>query len=310
MAEKQETETAPELTEAQAKALAEQVKRKQSKSADKDDLATAQRWAWGPDQVQLLRATAGKDGSDAEFAIFLEIAARYELDPFAKQIYLAKMGNKPGSPCAVIVSRDGLLAVAHRQPDFRGMVGDVVREKDNFRVVYEDGKRKVHHEWGTAKSAPDESGHPRGKIIGAWAMVHREGKESTFFYAEMDEYNTGQNVWKDKPSSMILKVPETYALRKAYSISGVVGEEEVRLERNGDGLTALPQEVNYGPNPDLAMELREKIDKARALDKTRWTMPKLHALFAEPVTEERQKEVLEMVNDALAQEQAGEPVAA
>lgn len=183
-------------------------------------------------QVVAIKNTVAAECSPAELVMFLEIAARYELDPFAKQIYAAKMKGR----VVIIVSRDGLLAHAHKQATFERMDGDVVHENDEFTSVFENGERKIKHAFSTKvdPSASGAEGEPlgRGKIIGAWARVVREGHGETFFFAPMSEYvQDREGPWKKTPSAMILKCAETYALRKAFSISGVVGEDEVEKER-------------------------------------------------------------------------------
>jgi len=41
------------------------------------------------------------------------------------------------------------------------------------------------------------------------------------------EYSTGKNLWRDKPRTMIQKVAEAHALRRAFSISGLYSPEEI-----------------------------------------------------------------------------------
>jgi len=41
------------------------------------------------------------------------------------------------------------------------------------------------------------------------------------------EYSTGKNLWRDKPRTMIQKVAEAHALRRAFSISGLYAPEEI-----------------------------------------------------------------------------------
>jgi len=222
------------------------------------------RYGFDPAQVQAIKRTVAKDCSDAELVMFLEVAARHELDPFAKQIFAAKIKGA----VQIIVSRDGLLAKAHRTPDFRGMTGDVVRANDVFRVHYEEGERKVTHDYALGKE------QARGDILGAWTEVRREGHETTFFYAPFDEYNRGGDTpWKKHPSAMILKVAETYALRKAYSISGVVGEEEISRERQD--ISAVP-EIEWGEGGD---ELKALADKANELVPGSYRPAKLQAML-------------------------------
>jgi phage recombination protein Bet len=235
------------------------------------------RLGFDPAQVEAIRRTVAKDCTDAELVMFLEVAARHELDPFAKQIFAAKM--KGG--VQIIVSRDGLLAKAHRTPDFRGLIGDVVCANDTFGVRYEGGTREITHEYALGKD------HERGDVIGAWAEVRREGHDSTYFFAPMGEYQrSGDTPWKHHPSAMILKVAEVYALRKAYSISGVVGEEEISRQRRD--LTSVP-EIDWGSD-EQAGELRALVDQANQLVPGSYRPTKVQAML-NGVDDDRRAEV-------------------
>lgn len=205
-------------------------------------------------QVELIRNTVAADCTPAELAMFLELCARYQLDPFAKQIWAAKIGGK----VTIMVSRDGLLALADRHPDYRGYEGDVVHEHDDFKVIRRQGTIDVQHSYSGWKD--------RGEIVGAWCLVHRDGRKPTYFFAPFTEYR-GQNVWQKNPSGMILKVAESHAHRKAFQVSGVVGEDEMAptIDGTATDLTAKPAEPDFGEDPLLADHLRALF---KALDYT------------------------------------------
>lgn len=211
------------------------------------------RYGFAPEQVAAIKRTVASDCNDHELVLFLETCARHNLDPFIGQIYAAKIKSR----IAIIVSRDGLLAKAHKEPDFEGLIGDVVHADDTFAVSYVDGKRAVRHEYGIG---PEKG---RGEIIGAWAEVRRKNFEPTFFFAPLSEYKRGgETPWAKQTSAMILKVAEAYALRKAFSVSGVVGEEEISRDRTD--LTALPEEPAYGEDA-LGARLRDLVAEANDL---------------------------------------------
>ena len=97
------------------------------------EITAAVREQFAAEQVNLIRATVARDASDAELAMFLELCARYRLDPFAGQIYCAKMRseNGEGGRVQIIVGRDGFLKIAKDHQDFEGFDSDVVRENDS-----------------------------------------------------------------------------------------------------------------------------------------------------------------------------------
>jgi len=143
-------------------------------------------------QIQLIRDMCAKDCTDNEFLLLMQLARTYQLDPFTKQIWAVKYGN---NPAAIFCGRDGFLAIAHRSGKFDGM------------------------ESGTRKDGDD--------LVG-WCRVYRKDMSHPFeveVYAS--EYSTGKNLWRDKPRTMIQKVAEAHALRRAFSISGLYSPEEI-----------------------------------------------------------------------------------
>lgn len=143
-------------------------------------------------KVALIRDMFAKGCNDNEFAVFIELARRYRLDPFSRQIWAIKYGNNPAQ---IFVGRDGLLAIAHRTGVFDGL-------ESGIRV--------------------------NGNSISAWARVYRRDMSHPFEdEVFLEEYSTNQNLWKTKPKTMLQKVAEAHVLRKAFSISGLYSPEEV-----------------------------------------------------------------------------------
>ena len=148
---------------------------------------------YDPEKLRLIRDMFAKGATDNEFGVMIELANRYQLDPFSRQIWLVKYGD---SPAQIFAGRDGYLAIAHRSGVFDGMEADAAKDAD-------------------------------GEIYG-WCRVWRKDMSHPFevkVYAS--EYSTGKNLWKDKPRTMIQKVAEAQCLRRAFSISGLYSPEEV-----------------------------------------------------------------------------------
>ena len=147
---------------------------------------------YNPQQIQLIRDMCAKDCTDNEFLLLMQLAKTYQLDPFAKQIWAVKYGN---NPAAIFCGRDGFLAIAHRSGKFDGM------------------------ESGTRKDGDD--------LIG-WCRVYRKDMSRPFeVEVSLSEYSTGKNLWLTKPKTMIVKVAESHALRRAFGISGLYAPEEI-----------------------------------------------------------------------------------
>ena len=168
--------------------------------------------SWTLEQIQTIKNTVAIGANDSELSMFLSIASKYELDPFLREIWFANMGNRN----VIMTGRDGYLKIANRNPNFDGITGDVVHANDKF---IKEGDI-VKHAY---------TGQDRGVIIGAYAIVYRKDRAHPIFcFAPFNEYNKGgRGVWGQYPSAMILKVAESMALKRAFSISGLVTEEEI-----------------------------------------------------------------------------------
>jgi len=181
----------------------------------------AEQISFTPDQMQLMKDTVAKGVSDNEFMLFMHLAQHYGLDPFAKEVWCIKYGNNPAT---IFTSRDGYLKIASRDPQMNGIQSDAVCENDTFRRLADGTPEHIY-------GLPD-----RGALVGAWAMVHRKDRDfSAYFYAPFKEYNNGSNpTWKKYPTAMIIKVAEAMALKRAFSISGLVTQEEIGLDMQAE----------------------------------------------------------------------------
>jgi phage recombination protein Bet len=247
------------------------------------DVTQRARDGYDPKTIALIKNTVARGASDAELGLFLEVSARYQLDPFAKEIWCIKMPGKNGGggSMGIIVARDGFLKIANRHPDFMGMHSDTVCENDEFKKEWDGSSVIVNHSAGK----PAE----RGKTIGAFAVVRRKDKTDSFFYAPLEEYRPKSEAklkyspWGAQESAMIIKCAEAVALRKAFSVSGVMGEgEEDRVaERTATAsVTVEGDGVPENLNEEIAVKLRAAFEKQRELEIDPWRPAKVRALLA------------------------------
>ena len=166
---------------------------------------------WTPQQIETIKNTVAEKATDDELNMFLSLCSTYDLNPFLKEVWCIKMGGR----AIITTSRDGSLKIANRNPKYDGMVSDVVRAGDKF---LRQGT-EINHAYSAN----------RGQIIGAYALVYRtDRKVPAYFFAPFDEYCKKDNAtWRQYPSAMIIKVAESMALKRAFSISGLVTEEEI-----------------------------------------------------------------------------------
>ncbi|MEN2981652.1 MAG: RecT family recombinase [Thermus sp.] len=170
---------------------------------------------------RVLKDMYGRQLTDAEFQAFLLIAQKLNLDPVSREIIPQVRSGQSGRQISFIISRDGYLRIAMRDPDFGGIQSMVVREGDHFEVHPSEGR--VVHKFGAK----------RGEILGAWAIAYHRKRPPVIAWADFGEYaraNAHSPVWKAYPSAMIQKVAEVAALRRQYNITGVVAAEEIGTE--------------------------------------------------------------------------------
>jgi hypothetical protein len=268
----------------------------------------------------LIRATVAADCNPAELALFLETCARHELDPVHQGDVGDTRWQVEQAGAVTVVSKR--RAAQGRQPAARGRAGrtsrasssgcqsNAVHEHDLFDFYMEerdDGTEKwlVNHRPRSEEGKPvfgGKSGTARGEMVGSWARVRRRGHDDVLFIAYRDEYDKKEQVWKSHPHAMMVKVAEAMALRKAFSIAGVVGEGEVErtkvqnLSESGEQTT---DHINWPEDEELEQNLRDAFKalgyrraKVRALlggcesrDDFEGLLGKLHAEADEAVAE-------------------------
>lgn len=167
--------------------------------------------------IDIIKNSVAKGTSDAELKYFLAVAASTGLNPFQKEIWCYKSGND----MLIFAGRDGFLSNAQKKPDFKGIRSAYVCATDKFKMNIVSGH--IEHEFTQAD---------RGAIVGAYAIVKRDGMDSFISWADFKEFNKGYNAWKTNPGSMIKKVAEAHALKQAYSLSGVDSEHDYDFKRN------------------------------------------------------------------------------
>lgn len=183
-------------------------------------------------EVALIKNIAAPKCTDDEFKLLLYQAKTYGLDPLLKQIWAVKYTDS--KPASIFAGRDGFLTIAHRSGAFDGM-------ESGFRVE------------GT-------------NVIG-WAKVYRKDMTHPFCVeVNMKEYNRNQGTWLTHPNTMIVKVAEAQALRKAFQISGIYSPDEMPEPQEKPpmrDITPEPEKKKGGKVPvhDLS---KEKIIDAEA----------------------------------------------
>lgn len=269
-------------------------------------VTTAARFSFDNDQLSLMKRTVARGADDNAFLMFLELTARYKLDPFAGQVYLAKMAGRDGEPPSykTIIARDGLLVIANRYEEFGGMEGDVIYASD---IIARTADGFVHT---YAPVLAEE--RMKQPIIGAWCRVFREGRRPTFFLAKHSSYKRGNKSWNNYPDAMILKVAESMALRKAFSITGLIPEDEVgaRYDEQLGGVVeqqVVEQQPDWGPDEDLAKRLQIAFEEANRVRPGSFLPQKIRLTLA-GVDQAKRAAILQQVVDFVLRNDGQIPV--
>lgn len=166
------------------------------------------------EQIENIRALFAPSLTDKEFMFFVKLGKSLGANPFLREIWAVKYDTK--QPAQIFLGRDFYRRKAQEIPMYDGHIVDAVYENDQFSV--ENGKPK--HSYNLKN---------RGKLIGAYCVVHRKDIKNPYFvFVEINEYNKGLSNWKIMPATMIKKVAEAQALRGAFQgvFAGTYDESE------------------------------------------------------------------------------------
>lgn len=147
-----------------------------------------------PHQKEIMLETVAKGCKTEQFLLMMELAKKYKLDPFARQIW--------ATPAGIFIGRDGFLALAHKSGNFDGM-----------------------------ETTFEERG---GKLYSATTTVwHKQMSHPIKFTALLNEFYKEQKpgrqpgAWQTMPFVMLQKCSESHALRRAFNITGLYDEAEI-----------------------------------------------------------------------------------
>lgn len=176
-------------------------------------------------RMALVRNGVAKDAPEDVFVAMVEIARTRGLDPLAKQIGVIKFGGQ----WQVMTTIDGYRALAEKTGQYAG----------SDEAIFTYSGQTV----GNKVVRPDSASVTVWKLLG--------GQRYPFTATVYWEEYAASNVWLTKPRTMLAKVAESHALRKAFPtvLSGmyVDGEmDQLAIETTGsvDQASSRPKQAD------------------------------------------------------------------
>jgi phage recombination protein Bet len=183
------------------------------------------------DQIALIKSQIAPKATDSELQLFLYQAKRTGLDPLTRQIYAIHRWNSlQGKEVMTIqTSIDGFRVIAERSGDYAG--------QDEPLFSYDENK-KLQSVKVTVYRFRGEVRYPAAVGVAFWneyVQTNKEGKPT--------------GLWVKMPHTMLSKVAEALALRKAYpqDLSGLYTSEEMQQADK----TEPVQEAQVTPNETI-----------------------------------------------------------
>ena len=90
-------------------------------------------------QIKALREASFPTLSNDNFIVAMKIAKKYDLDPFAKEIWWWEQGWKT----MIVVSNAGYMRIARQQEWFISLTAQAVFEWDEFSIDF--SKNEINH---------------------------------------------------------------------------------------------------------------------------------------------------------------------
>jgi len=246
---------------------------------------------WTPEQQQLISSSIAPGSTPDELKLFAYACQRSGLDPFSRQVFAIKRGNK----LTIQTSIDGLRSIAERTGQLDGS------------ETYWCGDDGIWSDVWLGSKPP----------AAAKTIIYRKGCSHPFTAtARFSDFNAGQGLWSKMPSVMIAKCSEAQALRRAFpaDMSSLYAADEMeQAETVTVTATPPPALAPAAPAGDAKVFAAGKaaIAKCSTLDELEVVTKRLEARQNDLSTEQYQ-ELLQMAvtkEDAMEVKAEADPFA-
>ncbi len=206
-------------------------------------------------ELDTLKHTIAVGTSNEQFALFVQTCVNSGLNPFLNQIYCIVYGGKMSIQVAV----EGVLALARKQPGFKGVDVELVHENDDFK--YNPATKEITH----------SVGFPRGKVIGGYAIAKKENFTDVVTLMEVSEVEhmtkgNNKNMWTNYFNDMFKKHIMKRAAKLQYGIE-IAEDEQIGSSSVDEATSGYRKEIT--PN-QIQIAEGEVIDPEDEM-KARWS---------------------------------------
>ena len=229
---------------------------------------------------EVVKAYLCPEATDEEIFIFGKICTSQLLNPFTREAYLIKY--KSDSPASIVVGKDAYFKRADTFPQYDGLKSGVITMLGSKRE-YREGAMVFAGE----------------TLVGAWAEVFRKDRKIPFrSEVSMAEYEGKKynwktrafevnSMWKSKPATMITKVAEVQALRKAFpQLAGMYIAEEMEIGEETLPTTPINLDEIKEPKRKIIDVGGEKNEPEKKQEPVKEEVQKAEPAEPEPVQEE------------------------
>lgn len=195
------------------------------------------------DQVELIKRTICAGATDDELALFIKVAERTGLDPFARQIHAVKRwDSEKGNVMSIQVGIDGFRLIAERTRRYAGRLGPYWCGEDGEWLMDNQGRPRP---W-LAET------HPSAAMVGVRHASYSEplwAVATWRSYVQTKKGGAVTHMWATKGDLMLAKCAEALALRGAFpaELSGLYTDDEM-----GQSTNATPDAPPAEPTPAKA----------------------------------------------------------